>query len=231
MSGEGKTVGVVVPAAGKGIRMGGVRKPFLELAGVPVLLHALRPFLHHPRVVALIVALCEEDLRSPPNWLLDLAPRVSLASGGETRGDSVRAALNALPTSVDLVAVHDAARPLVTRAIIDRCLDEVSQERGAVAGWPAVDTLKEIDSGTRVVATLPRSRIWHAQTPQVFPRALIVEAYERAAAAGEMDTDDAALVERMGGEVVMVPGSPLNLKVTRPEDLALAELYMGWEGK
>ncbi len=231
MPGDARTVGVAVPAAGKGVRMGGVRKPFLELGGVPVLLHALRPFLEHPQVVSLVVALGEQDIASPPAWLLELAPRVGLVAGGDTRGDSVRAAVNALPASVDLVAVHDAARPLVTRAILDRCLAAVSPRQGAVAGWPAVDTLKETDSATRVVATLPRDRIWHAQTPQVFPRGLIVKAYERAAAAGVTDTDDAALVERVGGEVIMVPGSPFNLKVTRPEDVALAELYLEWGGR
>lgn len=206
--------------------MGGIRKPFLELRGVPLLVWALRPFLEHPRVAAVAVALGKEDSVSPPAWLADLDPRIRIVPGGVTRGDSVGAALEALPGSVDLVAVHDAARPLVTRDILDRCLEVVGVGRGAVAGWPAVDTLKEVDPKGRIVATPDRARIWHAQTPQVFPRDLLVEAYRRAREAGLTDTDDAALVERIGGEVVMVRGAPGNLKVTRPEDLPLAEFFL-----
>jgi 2-C-methyl-D-erythritol 4-phosphate cytidylyltransferase len=152
---------------------------------------------------------------------------IKVVRGGETRGDSVRAALSALPEQIAVVAVHDAARPLVTGEIIDRCLAGVGPGRGAVAGWPAVDTLKEVAWGGRIVGTPNRDRIWHAQTPQVFPIDLLRRAYEDAAQNGVTDTDDSALVERIGGEVVMVSGSPFNLKVTRPEDLPLAELLLG----
>ena len=225
------TIGVAVPAAGLGARMGGVRKPFMELAGKPILLWSLQPFLQHPRVRALTVALGEEDAESPPDWLLTLDDRIRVVSGGATRGDSVRAALDALPVEIDLVAVHDAARPLVTGDILDRCLASVGPGQGAVAGWPAVDTLKEVAWGGRIVGTPNRDRIWHAQTPQVFPRSILVEAYRRAREEGISDTDDSALVERIGGEVVMVSGSPFNLKVTRPEDLPMAELFLGMEGR
>lgn len=226
-AGKHRTVGVAVPGAGTGSRMGGIRKPFLELRGEPLLAWALRPFLQHPRVTAVAVALGREDSESPPSWLTHLDPRVRLVAGGATRGDSVRAALDALPGDVDLIAVHDAARPLVTREIIDRCFAEAGEGRGAVAGWPAVDTLKEVDADRRILATPDRARIWHAQTPQVFPRALLVEAYLRAKELGLTDTDDAALVEKIGGEVVMVAGGAGNLKVTRPEDLLLAEFFLG----
>lgn len=207
--------------------MGGIRKPFLDLAGQPVLLRSLTPFLKHPQVSSVAVALGPDDMRLIPDWLLELAPRVRLVAGGDTRGDSVRAAVLALPPDVEIIAIHDAARPLVTEQIIDRCLEEVSPGRGVVAGWRAVDTIKEVDGQDRVTATVPRGRIWHAQTPQVFPRSLIIKAYESAAASGVTDTDDAALVERIGGEVVMVEGSAFNMKVTRPEDLLLAEFLLG----
>lgn len=216
-------VGVAVPAAGVGRRMGGARKPLLELAGRPVLLWSLAPFLEHPDVTALAVAMGPEDVDDPPEWLLDLDPRIRLVRGGDTRTGSVRNALEALPDSVQVVAIHDAARPLVTRRILDACLDAIGPRRGAVAGWPAVDTLKAVDDQGRIVETPDRKRIWHAHTPQVFPLGLALEAYRLAAREGVEDTDDAALVERMGGEVVMVPGSPLNLKITRPQDLVLAE--------
>jgi 2-C-methyl-D-erythritol 4-phosphate cytidylyltransferase len=219
-------VGVAIPAAGMGSRMGGIRKPFMELRGLPLLSWALRPFLEHPRVTAIAVALGKADFHEPPAWLTELDPRIRIVPGGATRGDSVAAALDALPGSVDVVAVHDAARPLVTREIFDRCLEAVGVGRGAVAGCPAVDTLKEVDEEGRIVATPDREKIWHAQTPQVFPRALLLEAYRRAKSEGLSNTDDAALVERIGGEVVMVRGAPGNLKVTRPEDLPLAELYL-----
>lgn len=220
------TLGVAMPAAGMGTRMGGVRKPFLELSGEPLIRWTLRPFLRHPSVKAVAIALGEDDAERPPEWLLSMDPRIRVVRGGATRGDSVRAALNALPEDLDLVAVHDAARPLVSEEILDRCLAEVGSDRGVVAGWPAVDTLKEVASGGLIVGTPDRDRIWHAQTPQVFPRALIVEAYRRALEDGVTDTDDSALVERMGRDVIMVPGSPFNLKVTRPEDLPLAALFL-----
>jgi 2-C-methyl-D-erythritol 4-phosphate cytidylyltransferase len=206
--------------------MGGVRKPFLEIAGEPLLLFALRPFLRHPRVTAVAVALGEEDAASPPTWLTHLDDRIRVVSGGATRGDSVWSALQSLPETVEVVAVHDAARPLVTTGMIDRCLAALTPDRGAVVGWPAVDTLKEVDETGRVLGTPRRDRIWHAHTPQVFPRALLTEAYRKARETGLVDTDDSALVERLGGEVVMVPGSARNLKVTRPEDLPLAELLL-----
>ncbi len=224
---EGPTLGVAIPAAGMGRRMGGKRKPLLELRGEPILLHTLRPFLAHPRVVAIAVALAPEEYEDPPPWLRELKGPVELVLGGATRGESVWNALKALPTSVDLVAVHDAARPMVTGEIIDRCIRAVSRNRGAVAGWPAVDTLKRVGEGGEILATLPRNEVWHAQTPQVFPRDLLKRAYESAAASGISDTDDSALVERVGGEVVMVEGSPSNLKVTLPQDLSLAEFLLG----
>ena len=103
--------------------MGGVRKPFLELAGEPVLLHALRPFLSDSRVVAVAVALADEDAASPPAWLIELDPRVSVVTGGETRNESVRRAIEALPQDVTLIAVHDAARPLVSTEVVAECIE------------------------------------------------------------------------------------------------------------
>jgi 2-C-methyl-D-erythritol 4-phosphate cytidylyltransferase len=224
-----RILGVAMPAAGTGYRMGGVRKPLLNLGGEPILLRSLRPFLEHPQVHAIAVALDQKALLDPPPWLVELDPRINLVPGGVSRGESVWAALQALPEGIDTVAVHDAARPLLTRGIIDRCVRAVGENRGAVAGWPAVDTLKRVDDGRRILGTLSREEIWHAQTPQVFPRELILAAYQAAKEAGVSDTDDSALVERIGGEVVMVEGASSNLKVTRPEDLALAELFLRGE--
>lgn len=222
----GPDVGVVVPAAGSGRRMGGRRKQYLELDGQPVLLRAIRPFLRRRDVVEVVVALPPDDVEAPPGWLVDADPRVRLVPGGETRGASVRAGVEALSPEARIVAIHDGARPLLDADTVERCLEEARGGRGAVAGWPAVDTMKQVDDSGRILRTPERSSLWHAQTPQVFPRDVIAEAY-RSASEGELSaTDDSALVERRGGSVHMVRGSSRNIKVTRSDDMAVAETLL-----
>ena len=218
-------VGVAVPAAGSGERMGGVRKAFLELAGEPVLLRALRPFLDEPRVVGVRVALPADQASSPPPWLRELGPLVQVVAGGATRSRSVRAAIAALPEDLDVIAVHDAARPLVTTSLITSCIELALAGFGAVAGFPATDTLKRVDVDGAVLDTPERARHWHAQTPQVFPARALRAAYADPSAEG---TDDASLVERACPEIVvrMVDAGPTNLKVTRPVDVLLAEAVL-----
>lgn len=206
--------------------MGGERKAFLKLWGEPVLLHTLRTFLSHPRVVSVVVALPPEDAGSPPSWLLNLDDRVRLVPGGTTRLDSVWAALTALEDGIQVVLVHDAARPLVTLEIIDRCVRVAEGGEGAVAGWPVVDTLKAVDASGRVLSTPDREDLWRAQTPQAFPCASLMEAYRRAVEEGVPATDDSALFARYGGRVRMVRGAPWNLKVTHPEDVTVAERFL-----
>ncbi len=203
--------------------MGGQRKAFLTLGGTPLLRHALDPFLEHPQVQSVVVALAQEDADDPPRWLRELDSRVRVVPGGETRRDSVQAALSALATTVEWVLVHDAARPLVTRGIIDRCVQAAEHGEGVVAGWPIADTLKEVGPDHQVVATPDRSRLWRAQTPQAFPRQQLAEAYRQAIEEGVWATDDAEIFARFGGTVRMVEGAPWNLKVTDPEDLVIAE--------
>lgn len=203
--------------------MGGVRKPYLMLAGEPVLVHALRPFLADDRVVAVVVALGEADACAPPEWLTGLDPRIRVVAGGATRAESVRNALGALPDDLDVVAVHDAARPLVTPEVVTRCIDVAAGGEGAVAGCPAVDTVKEVDERGYVSGTPERSRLWQAHTPQVFPAGALRRAYSSGL---EGATDDASLVERIGLPVRMIDGGPVNLKVTRPSDLTLAEAVL-----
>jgi len=223
-------VGVAVPAAGSGDRMGGVRKAFLELAGEPSLLRALRPFLADSRVERVAVALPPEDAADPPTWLGVLAPRVVVVAGGATRTQSVRAALAALPSGLDVVVVHDAARPLLTPAVVAECIGIAAGGAGAVAGCRAVDTMKRVGADGCVLETPDRDRIWHAQTPQAFPAAVLRAAY---ADPGVEGTDDAALVERLGGDVPvrMVDAGPSNLKVTRPVDVLLAEAILKSRGE
>lgn len=219
-------VGVALPAAGMGTRMGGRKKAFLEVGGRPLLARALEPFLAHPEVASVAVALPPEDLDALPPWLQEVDLRVRFVAGGRTRLHSVRAALAALRPDVTVVMVHDAARPLVTREIIDRCLRVARGGEGAVAGWPVVDTLKEVEEDGRVVSTPDRATLWRAQTPQAFPRDALLEAYRRGVEEGMAATDDAALFARYGGRVRMVEGGAWNLKVTHPEDVAVAELFL-----
>ena len=224
------TVGLVVPAAGSGQRMGGLAKPFLELCGEPVLMRALRPFLDHPAVQEVIVSLPPDHAESPPAWLIEADQRIRVVAGGETRRDSVWAGLQALSDALDVAVVHDGARPLVSREVVGRCIAVAGRGVCGVAGVPAVDTMKEVDGGGVVLATPDRSRLWHAQTPQAFPLGVIMEAYRWAFREGFPATDDAALVERVGGRVVMVESSADNLKITRPEDLDMAELVLSSSG-
>lgn len=216
-------VGVAIPAAGTGRRMGGVRKPFLELAGEPILVHALRPFLGDERVVRIAIALTPADAALPPAWLVGLDARIAIVAGGPTRAVSVSRCLDALPDDVHVIAVHDAARPLVTREVTRRCIDLAASGVGAVAGCPAVDTMKVVDEGGFIRSTPDRSTLWHAHTPQVFP----AEALRGAYASGDTTaTDDAALVEGQGVRVRMVDDGASNPKLTRPGDVAVVEAML-----
>lgn len=222
-------VGVAVPAAGVGRRMGGRRKAWLELVDIPILARALAPFIQRDDVVAVRVALSPDDAADPPAWLTGVDPRVEIVAGGATRADSVARAVRALPDDVEVILVHDAARPLLPPAVIDRVVAGAAEGHGAVAGLPAVDTFKRVDDDGFVVGTPPRAGLWHAQTPQGFPAALLRRAVAALADDPELAhraTDDAALVEAVGGRVRMVQGAPRNLKVTRPADLPLARWYV-----
>jgi 2-C-methyl-D-erythritol 4-phosphate cytidylyltransferase len=217
-------VGVLLPAAGKGERAGGDGpKQFRAIAGVPLLLRAIRPFASHPRVREIVVALPAAEAADPPDWLASvLGERLRIVAGGATRADSVRRALAALDAACTIVLVHDAARPFVSAAEIDGVIAAAEQGAGALAAVPVSDTLKHSRDGRAVDGTTPRAGLYRALTPQGFPRGLLAAAYEAAGAAIDA-TDDAALVEAAGGRVVLVPGRTTNIKVTTPDDFVLAE--------
>lgn len=200
-------------------------KQFRWVAGKPMLLHSVQTFLARPDVCAVVCVLPQQYVADPPPWLLqnDL-DRLLLSVGGRERGDSVRSGLEDLVPDARIVLVHDAARPLVTSATIDRVVNAARGGVGAVAAVPVVDTLKQVDADGRIVATVGRDRLWRAQTPQGFPRDVLERAYREALAAGVAATDDAALVERIGVPVVVVLGSERALKVTDAADLQRAEL-------
>ncbi len=224
-------VGVIVVAAGRGTRMGGEPKQFRELAGVPMLLHAVRPFLAHPEVVTVAAALPAEVAAAPPPWLERIAgDRLRLVAGGTARADSVRAGLAVLPSGCEVVLVHDGARPFPGAGTIDAVIAAARAGTSAVAALQVTDTLKEADGALGVVRTVARERLWRAQTPQGFPRRVLERAHREAADRAEA-TDDAQLVEALGEPVTLVPDSVLNFKVTTVEDLVMAGAIAQWLGR
>ncbi|RSL16030.1 2-C-methyl-D-erythritol 4-phosphate cytidylyltransferase [Edaphobacter aggregans] len=230
---------VILPAAGIGTRMaaGGAStvapKQFLEIGGVPVLIRSLRAFLAVPRVDAVCVAVrgAEKDRVEAQVAEYKLGPLVHMVEGGDHRQESVGNALAALECDEDdVVLVHDAVRPLIDPATIERTIDAVVKHGAAIVGLPAVDTIKQVErtaEGAIVTATIPRERIVHAQTPQGARVGLLRRAYAEAEADGFAGTDEASLLERAGIEVAVVPGSARNFKITQPGDIELAEFYLG----
>ena len=226
-----KTAALIV-AAGRGTRARGSRpKQYAAVGGVPVLAHALRPFLAHPDIALVAVAIARGDEALYAAAVAGLASGKLLhpIGGGATRQASVGNGLRALSAHLpDRVLIHDAARPFVTRDVIDRVLQGLVQSPGAIAALPVADTLKEAGPGGRIAATVDRAGLWRAQTPQGFRFADILAAHERARDAGLDDmTDDAAVAEWAGLPVALVLGSAANAKLTIPEDFAMAELAVG----
>jgi 2-C-methyl-D-erythritol 4-phosphate cytidylyltransferase len=219
-------VGVVIVAAGAGVRAGpGEPKQFRPILGVPMLLRALRPFTSHPEVGRVVVALPASFTAQPPEWLGKLAgggERLALVAGGASRAQSVRAGLRALPHDAAVILVHDGARPFVSRETIDAVIVRARAGVGAVAAVPVSDTIKEVVEGSRITRTVARERLWRAQTPQGFPREMIERAYA-GLAGGDAASDDAVLCERAGLPVDVVPDTPYNVKVTTADDFRIAE--------
>lgn len=220
---------MVLVAAGEGRRLGNdTPKQFLPIAGVPMLLRSLRPFTAHPDVRQVVLVLPAGQAAAPPAWLAELVgEQLRIVAGGAERMDSVEQGLHALVVDCTLVLVHDAARPLVRREIVDAVIGQARKGTGAIAAVPVSDTLKESgsDSGLpQIRRTIPRDGLWRAQTPQGFPRPMLERAYRSARKDSVAGTDEAALVERLGEPVVLVPDSAWNIKVTTPEDLELAEI-------
>jgi len=232
---------VILPAAGMGTRMAAVSgtpvpKQFLSIGNVPVLVHCLRAFLAVTRVEAIYVAVQTREIERLREQLSEfqLGARVRVVEGGDVRQQSVSNALQQLaaetrPAEDDVVLVHDAARPLIDPATIDRTIDAIASHGAAIVGLPAVDTIKQVDrtaQGAIITATIPRERIVLAQTPQGARFGLLQRAFADAEADGFTGTDEASLLERAGIEVTVVPGSARNFKVTQPGDLELAEFYL-----
>lgn len=249
---------VIIPAAGLGTRMAPVSsaqvpgtaipkakgakgqkphpsKQFTELAGTPILIHTLRAFAAINAVSEIWIALRENEIAGFRERLQNdakdvLNKKIELVVGGEHRQQSVEQALNKISAAPDdIVLVHDAVRPLVTAEIIQHVIEAAKKYGAAIAGLPAVDTVKHVErtaEGALIKATIPRAGVVLAQTPQGFRYDVIKKAFDDAAADGFIGTDESSLVERDGHEVAVVMGSPRNIKITNPGDMELAEFYL-----
>jgi 2-C-methyl-D-erythritol 4-phosphate cytidylyltransferase len=240
---------VIIPAAGLGTRMAPVpsaldaktKKPhpskqFTELGGAPILILTLRKFAAVNAVKEIWIALRENEIEGFRERLKKetgdvLKKKIELVEGGEHRQQSVEHALKAISAAPDdIVLVHDAVRPFVTAEIIHEVIEAAQKYGAAIAGLPAVDTVKQVErtaEGAIIKATIPRAGVVLAQTPQGFRYDVIKKVFDEAAADGFTGTDEASLAERSGHEVAVVMGSPRNIKITNPGDMELAEFYLG----
>jgi 2-C-methyl-D-erythritol 4-phosphate cytidylyltransferase len=208
-------------------------KQFLEVGGVPVLIRSVRAFLAVPRVDAVCVAVRANERERVEAQVMEykLGARVHMVEGGDNRQQSVGNALAALHCEDDdVVLVHDAVRPLIDPATIERTIDAVEKHGAAIVALPAVDTIKQVErtaDGAIVTATIPRELVVHAQTPQGALFGLLRRAFAEAEMDGFSGTDEASVLERAGIDVAVVPGSAMNFKITKPGDIELAEFYLG----
>ena len=226
-------VAAIVAAAGLGVRMQrDTPKTYLQLAGKPILIHTLEVFERVSEVHEVLVVVHPEDLEFCQEEVIDPYPLkkvLRLVPGGKERQDSVYNALKVLwkkEDELDVVLVHDGVRPLVSPAQVRQVVTAARRYGGAILGVPCQDTLKRVNSRKEIIATVDRQELWQVQTPQAFRAALLWRAYQQAMEKGFYATDEAALVEALGDTVVVVPSSPLNLKITTPDDLKMAEAIL-----
>jgi 2-C-methyl-D-erythritol 4-phosphate cytidylyltransferase len=222
-------IAVILPAAGKSSRFGGKeKKPFVNIDGRAVFLRSAELFVTRVEVKQTLLVISPEDAETVrQRYAANLSfLNVDIVEGGRERFESVANALARLEPEIELVAVHDAVRPCTPPAVVDAVIQAAIKSGAAVAGVPIPDTVKRVDSSLRVEATVPREGLWLVQTPQIFKKELLLEAYAKRSAIKGPITDDAQLVEALGHPVQMVLGSPQNLKITSREDLFLAELYL-----
>ena len=215
---------VLIPAGGVGLRLGGrTPKQFLRIGEATILATTLRHFTRHPAVRAIVIAAPAAHLARTRQATARLRgrPEVKIVEGGATRQESVWRALQAAPSDAEIVLVHDAVRPFITRALIDAIRTAAAAHGAVLCALPIVETVKRVVDGV-VESTLDRSALWAVQTPQGFRASLLREAHEKARRDGIVGTDDAMLVERLGHPVRVVPGLAENVKITTPADLRTA---------
>ena len=225
----------LVPAAGRGLRMGGsVPKQFLSLGGEPLVIQSLRALQAAPVVDQIILAVppadveyCEHEIVSRQRF----TKVTKVVAGGAERQDSVRQALAQVPSDTEIVLIHDAVRPFVTLRMIAEVVAAARKEGAAIIALPMRDTVKQVRMDGMIERTVDRTPLWLAQTPQAFRRDWIEAAHRKAHVEGVRATDDASLVEWLGYSVTVVEGSGENIKVTRPEDLVIGEAILAARSK
>jgi len=219
-------ISALIVAAGKGLRMQSeISKQYLLLAAQPILCHTLRVFDRCEAIDSICLVVPESDLAFCRQEILPsagLGKAIKLVAGGLERHHSVYNGLQAMDAGTEIVVIHDGVRPFVDEAQIRASIEGARRFGACILAIPARDTLKHADSSNLVIDTLERETVWLAQTPQTFQFSLIRQAHESASRAGYAGTDDAVLVERMGKPVKIIEGSPMNIKITSPEDFKLA---------
>lgn len=220
----------LVPAAGRGLRMGGrVPKQFLSLGGQPLILHSLRVLQASPAVHEIILAVPQSDMDYCLKEIVDkhhFTKVTKVVPGGAERQDSVRHALEAVHDEVDVVLVHDAVRPFLTERMVEEVVSMARGRGAAIIALPMKDTVKQVGADHVIERTIDRAGLWLAQTPQAFRRKWLLAAHRKAHGEGVRATDDACLMEWCGYSVSVVEGSGENIKITRPEDLVIGEAIL-----
>ena len=220
----------IVPAAGRGLRMGGaVPKQFLAIGGLPLVVHSLRVLQAAASVDTIVLAVPQSDIAYCQTEIVKehgFSKVTKVVAGGPERQDSVRLALTAVGNEADIVLVHDAVRPFLTVQMVQDVVKAARSAGAAIVALPVRDTVKQVGAGHVIERTVDRKPLWLAQTPQAFRKDCLQEAHRKAQAEGVMATDDAFLVEWMGHPVTVVEGSGENIKVTRPEDMVIGEAIL-----
>ena len=223
----GRRVAAIVPAAGRGVRMGmGTPKQFLTLGGIPLLIHALRVLDRVHEINEIIVVVPAADLAYCTHDILPMfhfTKVIRLVQGGAQRQDSVRHGLEVVHKDFDFALVHDAVRPFLSIDIVQEVIEGATTHGACIVAVPMRDTIKRVKDENMIDETLDRKNLWLAQTPQVFRTDLLREAHEQGIRDGIQATDDSALVERLGHPVAIIQGSSENIKITRPEDLVIGK--------
>jgi len=222
---------LIIPAAGSGSRMGeDIPKPYLEIAGKSILGHTLKCFSGIEGLDQIIIVTSADFLHKARKIVSEEVGKIpfEVLEGGRERQESVRNALQSVSGNSDLVAIHDAVRPFVKNETIVRCIRRAAEESlaGAIVAIPSRDTVKKVDDEDKILNTPERKSMWLAQTPQIFKKKILMDAYKKALSDNFQGTDDASIVERSGGEVAIVEGDIQNFKITYPMDLQLATIIL-----
>ncbi|MGI6050054.1 MAG: 2-C-methyl-D-erythritol 4-phosphate cytidylyltransferase [Acetivibrionales bacterium] len=229
MSDNKGAIGAIIVGAGTGNRMGlGYNKVLADLCGRPVIEWTVRNFIQSGLIDNLVLVINPNDQKEMKDIFSSFKDLIDLkiVYGGETRQDSVYNGIKALSDDVEIVLIHDAARPFITKDIIERSILHARKYGAGCAGIQAKDTIKIVDRNNTIVSTPERNSLWHAQTPQAFKKDIISDAYEKASKRGLTATDDAGIAEEAGYKVTMFEGSYKNIKLTSKEDLELGKYFL-----